>query len=255
MTEWMTILQDFSPITLAEMKAVKLMNRVDTKYLVNRSQLALILKRLKNDFSVQISGNQRMAHYKTLYYDTEDVKMYLAHHDKKLNRQKLRARLYCNSQEAFCEVKNKNNKGRTKKKRIPMDGSLFDHMLSNVEVRDFVKEKLQYAVELLKPQVENEFDRITLVNLDKTERLTMDCNLSFVHHQTGVRAEVPYLAIIELKQEGNSYSFFQKVAADLRIHPYRISKYCLGTVLTNSHAKNNRFKQKLRYIERLRFIK
>lgn len=255
MTDLTDILQNFSPITLAEMKEVKLMNRIDTKYMVTRARLPLILSLLKDDFFVQITGNQRIAHYHTLYYDTADQQMYLAHHNRKLNRQKLRARIYCNTDDAFCEVKNKSNKGRTRKKRMPMSLTSFDNMLENNEIRDFVTEKLQYDIDTLVPQVENEFDRITLVNLNKTERLTMDMGLSFFNRQTGMRAALPHLVIIELKQDGNCFSMFQKVVTALRIHPYGISKYCLGTVLTNPSAKNNRFKKKLRYIEKLRFIK
>ena len=34
-----TIIQDFDPISLEEMKAVRLMNRIDTKYLISISKL------------------------------------------------------------------------------------------------------------------------------------------------------------------------------------------------------------------------
>ena len=253
--ELTSILQDFPPITPDEMKSVKLMNRIDTKYLINRSQLPIILTHLKKHFFIQNNGNQNIAHYKNLYYDTENIKMYLEHHNRKLERQKLRARLYCNTGDTFCEVKNKNNKGRTHKKRIPMPISYFDAMLTHAEIRHFVMENLRYDINSLMPQVETEFDRITLVNHDKTERLTLDFDLSFFNHQTGLHAEIPHLLIIELKQDGNCHSFFQKIAIDFRIHPYRISKYCLGTMLTNPQAKSNRFKEKIRYIEKLRFIK
>ena len=78
-----------------------------------------ILDRIHDRYFVQFNEGRRIADYNTLYYDTPDLKMYIAHHDRKLNRQKLRARIYVDSGIAFCEVKNKNNKGRTKKKRIP----------------------------------------------------------------------------------------------------------------------------------------
>jgi hypothetical protein len=54
-----------------------------------------------------------------------------------------------------------------------------------------------------------------------------------------------------LKQDGNIPSYFKQVLLDMRIHPYRISKYCLGTMLTNPDVKMNRFKKKLRYIDKL----
>ena len=245
------ILANFSPITLEEMSAVKLMNRIDTKYLVCLKRLPDILELLQSDYLVQVNAGKRIAHYNTLYYDTPDAKMYVAHHDQKLTRQKLRARIYCDTGNAFCEIKNKNNKKRTKKKRIPIDVSQFGDMLSYDEARTFVIEKLRYEVSSLIPHVENEFDRITLVNPNKTERLTFDSNIRFVNRHTGVAATVPDLVIIELKQDGHVPSFAKDVLREMRIKPKRISKYCLGTVLTNPTVKSNRFKRKIRYINKL----
>ena len=76
MGELADILQKFSPISLEEMKAVKLMNRIDTKYLVARERLPEILSRLTGHFYVQELASHRIAHYHTLYYDTTDVQMY-----------------------------------------------------------------------------------------------------------------------------------------------------------------------------------
>ena len=245
------ILAKFTPITLEEMSAVKLMNRIDTKYLVYRNRLPEILSRLTEDYFVQENAGKRISHYNTLYYDTPDAQMYVAHHDRKLTRQKLRARIYCDTGTAFCEIKNKNNKKRTKKKRIPIEVSQFGDMLDYTEARTFVTEKLHYEVSSLIPQVENEFDRITLVNKGRTERLTIDSDIRFINRHTGLSAAVPDLVIIELKQDGNIPSFFKRVLLALRIKPKRISKYCLGTVLTNPEIKANRFKKKLRYINKL----
>lgn len=245
------LLLKYTSISLEEMKAVKLMNRLDTKFLVSRAQLPALLECLQYQYFVQTRGDRRSAHYRTLYYDTPDVQMYLAHHNRKLTRQKLRARIYCDSQDAFCEIKNKTNKGRTKKKRVPLPSSSFADMLAETEICAFVKERLHYDINAMIPQVENEFDRITLVNFDKTERLTIDLNIRFKNRVTGRSADLPQLAIIELKQDGNVPSFFKSVLLKLRVKPKRISKYCLGTILTNPNVKSNRFNNKLRYINKL----
>lgn len=251
MTDLRDILERFQPISLAEMQSVKLMNRVDTKYLVSRSMLPQILERLCDRYFIQTNAGRHIFHYNTLYYDTPDVVMYRVHHDQKLHRQKLRARIYCDTQECFCEIKTKNNKRRTKKKRLAFSSQLFDNMLSNNDIHSFVEAKLWYVPETLSPQVENEFDRITLVNHHCSERLTIDSNLHFTNRRTQHSADLPSLVIIELKQDGAIPSFFKNVMRDLRIQPKRISKYCLGTVLTNPAVKSNRFKGKLRYIEKI----
>ena len=244
-------LQSFNTITLAEMEKVKLMNRVDTKFLVTTEQLMEILDRISQRYFVQFNEGRRIADYNTLYYDTPDCKMYIAHHNRKLNRQKLRSRIYVDSNLAFCEIKTKNNKGRTKKKRVSIDCSEFGTMLQNDDTRNFVSEHLRYDVNELSPVLENKFTRITLVNVEKTERLTIDMNVNLINRETGKSACIPNLVIIELKQDGLCPSYFRDVLLDLRIKQKRISKYCLGTVLTNPNIKNNRFRRKMRYIEKL----
>lgn len=244
-------LQLFDTITLAEMEKVKLMNRVDTKFLVTTEQLMDILDRIHDRYFVQFNEGRRIADYNTLYYDTPDCKMYIAHHNRKLNRQKLRSRIYVDSNMAFCEIKTKNNKGRTKKKRVSIDCSEFGTMLQNGDTRNFVSEHLRYDVSELSPVLENKFTRITLVNVEKTERLTIDMNVNLINRVTGKSACIPNLVIVELKQDGLCKSYFRDVLLDLRIKQKRISKYCLGTVLTNPNIKNNRFRRKMRYIEKL----
>ncbi len=233
------------------MGKVKLMNRVDTKFLVTSEQLSEILIMLNKKYYVQSVDDKLIANYNTLYYDTPDVKMYVEHHNRKLTRQKLRARIYTDSGIAFCEIKNKNNKGRTKKKRINIQTGDFYKMLENQEARNFIIENLRYDINNLFPQLENKFERITLVNYEKTERLTIDMNVRLINLVTKREACIPRLVIIELKQDGLCKSFFRDVLMELRIKPKKISKYCLGTVLTNSNVKINRFKPKLRYIEKL----
>ena len=112
---------DMTPISLAEMAGVKLMNRIDTKFVANARLLPEILRLAQQDYYVQEIDGQRLTAYDTLYYDTLDLQMYLRHHDRQLRRQKIRVRTYVDSQLTFLEVKNKSNKGRTKKKRIEVE--------------------------------------------------------------------------------------------------------------------------------------
>ena len=245
------LVKGFQSISLEEMNSVKLMNRIDTKFLATREQLPAILAQLENCYFVQELQGSRVARYLTQYFDTPDLQMFVAHQDGKLTRQKLRTRIYCLTNDAFCEIKNKNNKKRTKKKRIPIHPEQCLHILDFEEIREFVSAKLHYDISTLLPQVHNEFERITLVNFGKTERLTIDANIQFTNPYTHQDAPLPELVIIELKQDGNHPSFFKKVLANMRIRPYRISKYCLGTMLTNPNVRINRFKKKLRYIGRL----
>lgn len=245
------ILQRMTPISLDEMQTVKLMNRVDSKYLLNKEQVALLMQHAEHNFLAQTIDGQQLAPYKTLYFDTEDVAMFTMHHNRKLNRQKLRTRCYRSSQTTFCEIKNKLNTGRTKKLRISIRPDQYNRIFEDPAVVDFIRQNLRFNIDTLLPHVENEFTRITLVNKEKTERITIDGDIRFVNHHTGLSADISELVIIEVKQDGHQPSPFKKLLHELNIKPKRISKYCLGTLLTNPQAKYNRFKAKIRYINKL----
>ena len=245
------ILQRMTPISLDEMQTVKLMNRVDSKYLLNKEQVALLMQHAEPDFLAQTIDGQQLAPYKTLYFDTKDVAMYTMHHNRKLNRQKLRTRCYRSSQTTFCEIKNKLNTGRTKKLRVPIRPDQYNRIFEDPAVVDFIHQNLRFDIDTLLPHVENEFTRITLVNKEKTERITIDGDIRFINHHTGLNADISELVIIEVKQYGHQASPFKKLLHELNIKPKRISKYCLGTLLTNPQAKHNRFKAKIRYINKL----
>ena len=94
------------PISLEEMSAVKLMNRTDTKYLLNNRMLEQIAQHWQGLFFVQENLQKRVAQYKTLYFDTSDALTYTIHHNKQLHRQKIRERIYVDSDACFLEVKN-----------------------------------------------------------------------------------------------------------------------------------------------------
>ena len=244
------IVNSMQPITLDEMKGVKLMNRVDTKYLVTSGQLLAILNGIHEHYYAQEVEGNRLSPYSTVYYDTPDLRMYIIHHDRHLVRDKVRVRTYVDSNLTFCEVKHKTNKGRTKKKRIEVNPGV--NVLTDPETVAFLTERQPYPVESLSPNLETAFDRITLVNFEKTERLTIDCNLNFKNFVSNTSATMNPLVVMELKQDGRAHSLLKEVLFDLRIKPYKISKYCIGTAMTRPEVKQNRFKKKIRRINKLK---
>ena len=238
-------------ITLDEMSAIKLMNRVDTKYVMRESQLDEMLRMATAEYSVQVIGDVRACRYTTLYYDTADYDMYTRHHNQQLVRQKIRTRRYEESAQCFIEVKNKTNKGRTKKKRIVIPDSAFEQVAQNTEAERFLRERANYHPEDIAPALTTTFERITLVNKAHTERLTIDLNLRFCNVRKQTTGEMEGLVIVELKQDGMYLSPMKEILQQLRVKPFKVSKYCLGTVLTNADVKQNRYKQKIRLIEKM----
>lgn len=249
----MSVLDQMAPIGLDDMKAVKLMSRVDQKYMASALQLEELLSRIVEGYYVQhIEGNP-LAPYRTLYFDTEGLDMYTMHHNKKLNRQKLRVRTYRATDTTFFEIKNKNNKNKTRKVRIPIGVEQFDRCLEVPEVKQFVDENTPYPVATLHECLENRFERITLVDKGMSERITIDRGITFHNRATGIDADIAHLLVIEVKHEvGAPLSDIERALHEMHIMPRRMSKYCIGTALTDPDAKYNRFKQKLLYIEKLK---
>ena len=245
------ILQSMDPISLEEMSAVKLMNRVDSKFPTNRETLLRMAPLWNTHFYVQEVEGQRIARYRSLYFDTPDAVTYTMHHNRQLHRQKIRQRIYVDSNIAFLEIKNKKNTGRTKKKRIPIPMEQWGELYNSQESVDFIREKVWVTDQPLSPRLENAFQRITLVNKAKTERVTIDFGITFHNHLSGCDADVSDLVIIEVKQDGSLHSRFKDILRDTHVQQKGLSKYCLGMLLTDEHVKYNRFKQKIRYVNKL----
>lgn len=247
----------YTPITLEEMSGIKLMNRIDTKFVTTRSRLMQLLQLAREQYYVQETGGLRIIPYYTTYFDTADFDMYVTHQNGHANRQKLRIRSYVASDLSFLEVKTKDNHKRTRKKRVELTPAMVERAHEGTiafapgdDYSPFLAKHLRYECEEVRQTLENNFNRITLVNRGKTERLTIDIDLQFHNLITGDDANLSKLAIIELKRDGLQPSPVLDLLLQLRIKPMGFSKYCMGSALTNSGLKTNRFKERLRLIDR-----
>ncbi len=244
-------LEGFAPITLEEMDGVKLLNRIDTKYLTNETILGKVLADASAaGYRTLVTEGVKISPYNSVYYDTPELEMFQDHHNRRLVRQKVRTRVYVNSGVTYLEIKRKNNHGRTKKKRILIDSSEMMGFTGDSAACDYLASHSWYTVDDLQPVLSTAFERITLVNPAKTERLTIDTCLFFENYRTGHKASLEDTVIIELKQDGHAESQMKKILLDHRIKPVRVSKYCVAETLTDPSARSNRFKVKIHTIEK-----
>lgn len=235
------------PISLDEMSSIRLMNRIDRKFLTSIPTLVSLLGMARNDYMVQEIDGLRNMPYSTVYFDTPDYDMFCVHQAGHTGRQKLRFRTYVSSNLQFMEVKTKNNHGRTRKKRM----TVTDMNLSDLEKEQFLAQHLRYSPGSLLPALQNSFNRITLVNRAKTERLTIDTGLQFYNLRTGQSRNMGPLVIIELKRDGLCPSPVFEMLRRLHVKPHGFSKYCMGTVFTSNIVRVNRFKSRVRDVERI----
>jgi len=245
--QFIQTIQEFNPISLQEMDNVKLMNRVDTKFAFPANKLDAILKLIQDDYRVFEIEGTRIPFYRSLYFDDEDFSLFHDHHKGKMSRFKIRVREYVESNLHFLEIKHK-FKGRTRKSRISADG--FQDDLNSIQLEFILGTMKEHKN--LKASLWNSFNRITLVGVNNPERLTLDFNLTFEW-----KDEVQVfdkLIIAELKQEKvNRNTPFFKVMKSLAIRPYRLSKYCIGSIEIHGaeNLKYNRFKKKLLTLKKI----
>ena len=244
-------IEAFPPVSLEEMDGVKLMNRIDTKYVTDEDTLqAILADALSAGYRALTTDGAKIAPYDTLYFDTPKLRTFLDHHNRRLVRQKVRTRVYVGSGLTFLEIKRKNNHSRTKKKRIQIPPEEFRDFASDAQACGYLAEQSMFTAAELSPSLETVFRRITLVNPAMTERLTIDSCVAFKNARNGREASLRNGVIIELKQDGRADSPAKRILLDHRVKPVKVSKYCIGVTLTDPEIKSNRFKLKIRKIEK-----
>lgn len=222
------------------MDSVKLMDRTDTKFTFSETQLCEVLNQVKDHYKVLEIESKRQSTYKTLYYDTDNLKLYLDHHNGHLNRYKIRHRTYVDSNTGFLEVKFKSNKSRTIKERIK---KVLTPLSWEPDTMEFLQNKLPFDPATLKPVLWVNYKRITLVSNNLTERVTIDVDLEFI--SDNIVRKMENLVIAEVKQDRKNPSAFLACMKEKHIRVGSISKYCLGIALTQRSVKKNNFKEKI----------
>lgn len=239
----------FKTTSLEDLNKAALLNRTDKKFIFNKNKLESFLFDLSHHYFILDINGIKSHSYKSLYFDTDQFDMYHLHQRGKKNRYKFRTREYCSSGIAFNEVKFKNNKGKTVKNRIKR--SSF-----NSEIDDkfacLIRSKSDILPENLSPSLFVYFDRLTLTDYNFKERITIDLNLEFACPKKSDKKSYNNLIILELKQEKQAVkSPINPILIKHRIFPTGSSKYCLGIYSTKTRVKRNKFKAKIRTINRV----
>ncbi len=242
------ILSSFEPVGLAEMDNVSLMNRVETKYVFSSGKLPDILGLLSANYKILEISSIRCFPYNTTYLDTPDFLFYTQQVRGKLNRHKIRYRIYETMGSSYLEIKKRTNKNRTIKWRIE---NVLTNNAPDINASAFIKEYLPYDLPDLRPVVKNGFNRITLVGKEFRERVTLDYDITFESYN-GRRSEIPWLAIAELKRERHfSRSPLGNIMKQNGIKPNSFSKYCIGSTLTMEMPRMNTLKRNLMLINKI----
>ena len=203
-----------------------------------------ILKGLSEEYNVLEINGQRLMNYQTTYFDTTANRMYLKHHNQRVNRHKVRKRNYASTGSSFLEIKLKNNKKRTIKNRVACH---FNTSGFTSDETEFIYGITGMRASTLNFTVANEFQRFTLVHKNNLERCTVDINPRFFNRENEIKLDG--LVILELKRGRNLKSSpVVKLLKKYGIRQRGMSKHCTARALLEPDLKQNRFKQRLKFL-------
>lgn len=229
------------------MDGVKLQDRTDTKYVFSEAELLHVLEAMRPHYRMLEVDGKRGTEYRSLYFDTPDLRHYQDHHNKRTFRVKVRYREYIGSDLVYLEVKRKTGRGRTDKARMRV--ATIPQRMSPEEFAFVTKASGSDAV--LEPALWNHFTRYTFVSNNSPERLTMDLHLRYTHPDG--EGDLGGIVVAELKQErADRTSAFVGIMRSFGLRPAGMSKYCIGMLTLQRPVKHNAFKEVLLKLQRLR---
>lgn len=237
-------LRQFSALSFADYHLKSFEGSSESKFILGAKELNKVLDEIKDQYHIIEIEGKRIFKYTSEYFDTEDYRLYMAHHNGNADRYLIKSNEIEGLKKRSLEIKYQSNKGKK-----------FKHKHKNIEnvdndVSEFIQQNTPFEPSLLKKMLQNQFYRIILVHKSFGEKVTIDLDLqlSDLNH----KIKLPYLAIVELRQL--KYSFASDFILSLRKHNIQkisLNRYCIGVALLNKDVKKNNFKPKLLAIHKI----
>ena len=244
-----TLTAAFAPVSLAALNAkAAMLERMDNKYVVRAKTLRAALADLAPLFDVLEIDGRRAFTYETCYFDDPELRSYFDHHQGRRQRMKVRVRRYVEAALCFVEVKLKDKRGITLKKRLPYApekyGTLDARALAHVSACHEVQYGLPFE-RALAPVLQMSYRRTTLVAREGGERMTIDSEIRFLGGADGF-GPADGVYIVETKS-AHGHGIADAVLRRHHQHPTRsCSKYCVGLSATGTVQRFKRFRPGLK---------
>lgn len=192
------------------MDYINTMQRVEMKYILNKSQLVALKEALKEHMIIDQYGKTSIA---SIYYDTADYRLIRASIEKPSFKEKIRLRSYGlldENNKAFLEVKRKVD-GLVYKRRMTLTEEeaeqffLDNHYVNEGQIAKEISYFRNFYQDL-KPMIMIIYDRVAYQEIDGTLRLTIDENPRYRQEELNLHTSMdgtPFLdegsAILEIK--------------------------------------------------------
>ena len=250
--------QQFDVVSLDELnRNASMLTRLDNKYLVPEQVLRLVLAQFSKHFDILEIDKNRLFHYESCYFDDANFRCYFDHHQGRRQRIKVRTRQYVESGLCFIEVKLKDSRGITIKRRMPYPiekfGMLDEQAIAYINEQHVELYGRPFSTEL-NPTLQMRYGRATLVAKQGGERVTIDQKIHFKHNGQEFSTANDIFVIETKSANGNGIA--DAILRQLHQHPSnRCSKYCVGMCITQQVDRFNVFMPTLRKLGVLPMIK
>jgi hypothetical protein len=215
---------------------LRLLSRLDTKYIAPRAGLARLLDSLAERYVLLTAAGAPAARYVTVYFDTDAQDFLNDHLRGRRPRHKLRVRHYLDRRVSSLEVKTRLPGGRTDKtQRAHEFGS---NGLDDDEAR--WAQALTRAATPLRAQAWTSCQRLTLLHREHATRLTIDVNVAL---GSGAGARTLHdRALIELKRDrSRAEPALSQALFTAGARPVNASKYVAAMLDAGAAARRARF--------------
>ncbi|GIN70576.1 transporter [Bacillus sp. J14TS2] len=227
--------------------AIEIFRRREQKYLITHDQYQELVKRMMPFMRPDRNGSAGQYTITTLYFESPDNRIYFETKNKLRFRQKLRLRIYDDTNldgNAFFEIKQKHKKVVNKRRMVlPLSEayrylsgetpeSLEDYMTSNLQVfREIDHYRTLYE---LRPEMVVSYDRHALHHIEDPDlRVTFDLNLRCRNHDLqiehgpfGEHFIAQNLVVLEVKVSHSIPLWLTRILQDLRCEQRSASKFC-----------------------------
>ncbi len=228
-----------------------MLQRTDNKYIMDAAVLEQALPALAPDFHILESGGLRAFRYENCYFDGPEWQSYFDHHQGRRKRAKIRMRKYVDAGLCFVEVKLKDKRGMTVKRRLPCDpaafGSLDAAAIDHIQTayREMYLGELPYS---LSRTLDTRYSRVTLVAKRGGERMTIDGRLRFLAN--GKSKQIEDRCFLVETKSANRNGLADRILHGFHQHALkRCSKYCAGMVFLQPGLKHNNFRSIVRKLD------
>ena len=244
---------------MKQKEIIKAMRRYELKYLLNKDQIDLFVKKISDYMQADDYGRTTIA---SLYFDTPDYRLITKSIEKPKYKEKIRLRSYglaTSKSPTFLEIKRK-NEGIVYKRRISLLENKAYEFFENQETLD--NEQITRELEAflqnyknLEPKYLIISDRIAYFQKDSDLRVTIDTNPRYRKTDLNLHTSmdgIPLLdegwAILEIKVQHSVPMWLVDILSECKIYKTSFSK--VGTAhkkeLVNALSIKNK-KGEIRY--------